>query len=117
LAEAHLFVHASEVELEGMAVLEAVGAGLPVLVANARESAARQFASGPDFLFRAGDPADLAAHLDRAIDAPAALTRASRRSVELAAHHDFARCARELEAVYESVAGAPVRVPARARGA
>src|SRR5262249_789492 len=28
-SEAHLFVHASEVELEGMAVLEAMAAGLP----------------------------------------------------------------------------------------
>ena len=34
LASADLFVHASEVELEGIAVLEAMSAGLPVLVAR-----------------------------------------------------------------------------------
>lgn len=101
--EAQLFVHASEVELEGMAVLEAMAAGLPVLVANAPDSAARRFASGPDFLFRPGDPDDLAAHLDRLLDSPAALAEGSRRSLEQAVQHDFQRSARSLEHLYETV--------------
>ena len=102
-AEANLVVHASEVELEGMAVLEAMAAGLPVLVADAPDSAARRFASGPDFLFRPGDPDDLAAHLDRLLDSPVALAEGSRRSLEQAVQHDFHRSARSLEHIYAAV--------------
>src|SRR5215470_2865801 len=105
LGEAHLFVHASEVELEGMAVLEAMAAGLPLLVADAPDSAARGFAAGPEFRFRPGDADDLAAHLDRLLDSPALLLEGSRRSLEHAAQHDFQRAAHELERVYESVVG------------
>src|SRR5512133_2592104 len=52
LATADLLVHASEVELEGMAVLEAIACGTPALVARAPKSAARQFAVSEDFLFQ-----------------------------------------------------------------
>ena len=102
-AEAHLFVHASEVELQGMAVLEAMASGLPVLVADAPDSAARRFASGPDFLFRPGDPDDLAAHLDRLLDSPDVLTAGSRRSLEQTVQHDFRRSVRSLEHIYQAV--------------
>lgn len=101
-AEAHLFVHASEVELQGMAVLEAMAAGLPVLVADAPDSAARRFASGPDFLFRPGDPDDLAAHLNRLLSSPEVLARGSRRSLEQAVQHDFQRSVRSLEHIYQA---------------
>jgi len=115
--EAHLFVHASEVELEGMAVLEAMAAGLPILVADAPDSAARCFASGPEFRFHPGDSADLAAHLDRLLDSPAALLEGSRRSLERAAQHDFQHAAHELERVYEAVVGVGRIRAARGSGA
>ena len=102
-AEAHLFVHCSEVELEGMAVLEAMAAGLPVLIADAAASAARRLACGPDFLFRAGDPDDLAARLDHLLVSPGALADGSRRSLARAAQYAFHRSARGLEQVYEQV--------------
>src|SRR5439155_299354 len=61
---ADLFVHCSEVELEGMAVLEAMSCGLPVLVADSPESAAARLALGPEFRFTSGDPTALAARID-----------------------------------------------------
>jgi glycosyltransferase involved in cell wall biosynthesis len=104
-AEAHLFVHASEVELEGMAVLEAMSMGLPVLVANALQSAARCFASGPEFLFQPGDADDLAARLDALLDTPRLLLAGSQRSLEQSVQHDFQRSVRSLEHIYSSVVG------------
>ncbi len=119
--EATLFVHAGEVELEGMAVVDAMAAGLPVLVADAPDSAARAFASGPDFHFRPGDVDDLAAHIDHLLDNPTALAMGARRSLERAGQHDFQRSARSLEHLYEMVLAKAVpqreRTPGSGRGA
>ncbi len=113
-SEAHLFVHASEVELEGMAILEAMASGLPVLVADAPDSAAPGLVSGPEFLFRPGDPADLARHIDRLFDTPALLLEAARRNRERAAQQSFQRSVHQLELVYETVlANADARRPHR----
>lgn len=112
LATADLLVHASEVELEGMAVLEALGRGTPALIADSPDSAAPQFALSPDFLFRGGDPVDLAHRLDRLLDDPTGLAAARPRAVALAARFDFDGSVRRLEELYGRLAR---RVPAPAR--
>ncbi len=100
LVTADLLVHASEVELEGMAVLEALGCGTPALVADAPHSAARTHVVSPDLLFRAGDPADLAARLDRLLDAPDLLAAARARCAEAARALAFEDSVAKLEAIY-----------------
>jgi 1,2-diacylglycerol 3-alpha-glucosyltransferase len=67
---ADLFVHCSEVELEGIAVLEAIASGTPALVAQSTQSAASELAKDDDFRFPAGDVAALQAKLDRIIEEP-----------------------------------------------
>lgn len=115
LGEADLFVHASEVELEGMSVVEAQAAGLPVLVADAPESAARYLAPGTDFLFRDGDPADLALHIDHLLETPGALAIGSRHGLAQRAHYDFSRSVRVLEDVYTAATEAAQQRYGRAR--
>ncbi len=54
-----LCVHASEVEVECMSVLEAQACGLPCLIANSARSATPQFALSADYLFDSGNVDDL----------------------------------------------------------
>jgi glycosyltransferase involved in cell wall biosynthesis len=107
LATADLLVHASELELEGMAVLEALASGTPALVARAPASAAPQFAISPEFLFEPGDPDDLARHLDRLLDAPERLRAARAEALALAGRFRLADSVARLEALYLRVAAPP----------
>jgi len=104
LRSADLLVHASEVELEGMAVLEAMGCGTPALVADGPQSAARRLAVSPDFLFRAGDAADLARRLDALLEEPGRLAAARARCLELAGERGIEGSVRQLEALYRRLA-------------
>jgi glycosyltransferase involved in cell wall biosynthesis len=99
---ASLFVHAGEVELEGMAVLEAMSAGLPALIANASESAASELAL-PDFSFPAGDAAALAAKIDALIENPARLDAASQLYRERARQFDLDASVAKLAQLYRTV--------------
>jgi glycosyltransferase involved in cell wall biosynthesis len=103
LVTADLLVHASEVELEGMAVLEALGCGLPALIADARWSAAPHLATSPELVFRAGDPGDLARRLDAIAESPALLREARERCLEMAPAYRLEESVRRLEAVYRQV--------------
>lgn len=100
---ADLFVHGSEVELEGMAVLEAMSTGRPVLVADSRESAASSFALDDRFRFACGDPRALAEKLDALLDDPALLAEAGARSRSAARQLDFDRSTQSIVDVYRGV--------------
>jgi 1,2-diacylglycerol 3-alpha-glucosyltransferase len=101
--QADLFIHASEVELEGMAVLEAMGAGLPALVANAPESAASRFALNDDFSFPAGDAWALSAKIDALIEDRQKLESARDAYRVRAKQFDFDASVDKLVGVYRSV--------------
>jgi 1,2-diacylglycerol 3-alpha-glucosyltransferase len=100
---ADLFVHAGEVELEGMSVLEAMSAGLPSVIADAKESAASRLALGPDFLFPAGDAASLARRIDELIDDPKTLASARDAYRERATQFDFDASVGRLVQIYRAV--------------
>jgi glycosyltransferase involved in cell wall biosynthesis len=114
LRAADLLVHASEVELEGMAVLEALGCGTPALIADAPRSAASRLAVGPEFLFRSGDPDHLARRLDALLDEPARLEAARARCLAMAAGRALEDSVRRLEDVYRRAIASRRHVGARA---
>ena len=99
---ADLFVHAGEVELEGMSVLESMSAGLPALIADAPESAASKLALD-DFTFPAGDAGALAAKIDALIENPAQLDAARELYRERARQFDFDASVGKLVELYRTV--------------
>jgi glycosyltransferase involved in cell wall biosynthesis len=100
---ADLFVHAGEVELEGMSVLESMSAGLPALIADAPESAASAFALGDDFRFPRGDAAALSAKIDYLIENPGVLAAAREPYRARASQLDFGASVGKLVDVYREV--------------
>jgi 1,2-diacylglycerol 3-alpha-glucosyltransferase len=99
---ADLFVHAGEVELEGMSVLESMSAGVPALIANAPQSAASKLALD-DFSFPAGDAATLAAKIDALIENPAKLEAAGQLYRERARQFDLDASVAKLVGLYRTV--------------
>ena len=100
---ADLFVHCSEVELEGMAVLEAMGVGLPALVAQSSESAASELALDDNFRFPVGDASWLAARIDFLFEHPEVLRSARPLSLAAARRLDFKGSVHKLVDLYRSV--------------
>lgn len=64
MAMSDLYVHAADVEIEAIACLEAIAAGLVPVIADSPLSATTQFALDERSLFEAGNAADLAGKID-----------------------------------------------------
>lgn len=102
LATADLFVHCSAVELEGMAVIEAMRAGLPILVAEGPETAASHLALA-DFRFPVSDVNALTKKIDWLIENPEVLSRASRLYLESAQKLNAIKNMSSIEAEYQTL--------------
>jgi len=103
---ADLCVHAADVEVECMSVLEAMACGLPCLIAKAPLSASSQFALSDSFLFEAGSREDLTRKIDGWIDDPAGLQKARAGYREIAERYRVEASAEKLLAVYRRVVAA-----------
>jgi glycosyltransferase involved in cell wall biosynthesis len=103
ISGADLAVLPSMAELEGMAVLEAMACGKPVLIADAKYSAATDFVHGNGLLFKAGDARDLAAQACTLLDSPQTLRRLGARSFEMSRRFDIHESARAIETIYTSL--------------
>jgi glycosyltransferase involved in cell wall biosynthesis len=100
---ADLFIHASEIELEGMAVLEAIGCGLPALISDAEHSASAQFALNDDFLFTSGDLDSLTTKMDYWIEHEAELIAAKAQYLAKAQTYAFEACVQQAKRLYDDV--------------
>lgn len=100
---ADLFIHASEIELEGMAVLEAIGCGLPALISDAEHSASAQFALNDDFLFSAGDLENLVSKLDYWIEHEAELKASKSAYLEKAQTYAFDASVQKARSLYQGL--------------
>ncbi|GGM12463.1 glycosyltransferase [Dactylosporangium sucinum] len=102
-----LYVHASDVEIEGLSCMEAFSCGLVPVISDSRRSATGQFALTPENLFRSGDPSSLAERIDHWIDDPAALETASKTYARYAELYSVDRSVKAIERVYARAGRAP----------
>jgi 1,2-diacylglycerol 3-alpha-glucosyltransferase len=103
---ADLCVHAADVEVECMSVLEAMACGLPCIIADSPLSATPQFAISPEFLFPTGDREALTARIDRWIDDPEGLARARESYRQAAERYRIEVSLDRLVALYRKVIAA-----------
>ena len=102
-----LYVHTSDVEIEGLSCMEAFSCGLVPVISDSPRSATGQFALGPGNLFHSGDPSSLAERIDGWIDDPAALEAASDTYARYAELYPVDRSVKAIERVYARAGHAP----------
>ncbi|RLA63645.1 MAG: hypothetical protein DRQ88_00320 [Epsilonproteobacteria bacterium] len=100
---ADLFVHTSEVELEGMAVLEAIGCGLPALISINETSASGQFALSEEFSFNDCDHLELARKIDYLIENPEVLKDAKPKYIDIASGYKMDESIEQTETFYYQI--------------
>jgi 1,2-diacylglycerol 3-alpha-glucosyltransferase len=100
---ADLYIHAATVEVECMAVLEAMGCGLPVLIADSRKSATKQFAITPMSLFTEDDAEDLSNKIDYWIENPDQLKQEKELYFENSRKYRIEQSFEKLVEVYKEV--------------
>ena len=98
-----LYVHSSDVEIEGISCIEAFACGLVPVISDSKRSAASQFALGPQHLFKAGSPESLAEKIDYWLDNPQELKEAEKKYISLGKQYSLERSIRRIEKVYSSM--------------
>ncbi len=100
---AHIFVLPSLAELEGMVVLEAMACGLPIVIANAPDSASRFFVQSNGFLFEPKNERDLMDKLTTLVENTDLRNKMSKASIEVSKKYNIHESVRRLEAIYHSL--------------
>ena len=100
---ASIFVMTSPAELQSIAMLEAMATGLPVVAVNAGALYELCHDSKNGFLYKLGQPNELASHIETLLNDKELMTKFGSMSQELASHHDLGETIGQFEALYETV--------------
>lgn len=103
IRQCDLYVHASDVEIEGIACLEAMSCGLVPVISDSRRSATVQFALSQKNLFRSGNPKSLAERIDYWLEHDEERRQASLEYIAFARHYSLERSVQQIEHVYRTV--------------
>lgn len=105
IAYSDLYVHPSDVEIEGIACTEAMKCGKTPIVSDSFRSATKGFARDERNLFKAGNPADLAKKIDYWIEHPEELAECSQYYAENSESTDQKICMEKMEQMLLEVIG------------
>ena len=100
LAQADLYVHASDMESEAISCIEAFATGLVPVIANSEMSATPQFALDGRSLFAPGRPKDLARAIDWWLDHPEEKARMELEYAEAAKKYNIHESVRQCEQMF-----------------
>lgn len=98
-----LYVHAAEAEIEAIVCLEAIACGVVPVIANAKMSAARQFALDERSLFKNKSAKDLAQKIDYWIEHPQERAEMGERYRKRSGAYAIERSIDRIEDVYRRV--------------
>lgn len=96
-----LYIHAAQIEVECMSVLEAMACGLPVVIAKSSKSATSQFALMKESLFNVDDVFELASRIDYWIEHPQVLRQAGYQYSKSAENYSFSVSFTKLLNLYQ----------------
>lgn len=96
-----LYVHASDVDIEGIACLEAIACGLVPVISDSPKSATSQFALTEMSLFRAGDSDSLARRIDYWLENPVKRKAMSRRYAKQADNFKIDKSVQQIETMFK----------------
>lgn len=95
---AYLYVHAAEIEAEGIGCLEAIACGVVPIISDSKKSATKNYAIDEKSLFRCNDPQDLASKIDWWIEHSDERAKYSKKYIEMAQDKfDHEKCMHEME--------------------
>ena len=95
-----LYVHCAYAEIESIACVEAITCGLVPVIADSKMSAAKHFAQNESNLYRAGDPADLAAKIDYMIEHPEVREQQREQYIKYAERFRIEKCIDKMEEMF-----------------
>jgi len=98
-----IYVHASDVEIEAIACMEAFSCGLVPIIANAKKSATVQFALDEKSLFEEGNAQSLADRIDWWIEHPKEKAELSKKYIEEGEQFRVKTSVKKMEDVYKSI--------------
>ncbi len=104
---AQLFCMPGTVELQSLATMEAMAAGLPVVAADALALPHLVYSGLNGFLYPPGDVETLSAHIAAIASDPARRAKMAEASTHVIARHDLGRTLDVFEGLYRAVANLP----------
>jgi len=99
-----LYVHTSDIEIEGISCMESFCAGLMPVIANSKKSATAQFALSDECLFRAGSAGKLAERIDYWIERPEERRAMCEKYAQYGRGLSLEESVRKMERIYRSMA-------------
>jgi glycosyltransferase involved in cell wall biosynthesis len=100
-----IYIHASDIEIEGMSCLEAISCGKVPIISNSKKSATSQFALDERSLFKRGDYMDLRDKLDYWIEHPEEREKMGKEYVKLGESYSISYSAEKMIQMFETAIG------------